>query len=145
MALGLKNVSAEAVQQMVEQKENIDWTRLRSTEKRLKHDIMAHIEVYGEACPRARGVIHLGATSCYVQDNADLLVQHEALTHIILRLAVCLKRLGEFAQRHADWVTPGRTHYQEASMTTVGKRACIWAQELLMVLNSVCCWSYGSR
>uniref|UniRef100_A0A915DZQ1 Adenylosuccinate lyase n=1 Tax=Ditylenchus dipsaci TaxID=166011 RepID=A0A915DZQ1_9BILA len=133
--LGLAQVTEEMIQELKDQKSNIDWEKVKSEEKRLKHDVMAHNHAYGAVCPKAAGIIHLGATSCYVQDNADLIVQKEALNIFIRRLAICLKRLADFADKYASFVTVGRTHYQPASLTTVGKRACIWAQELLMALE----------
>ncbi|KAI1722935.1 lyase domain-containing protein [Ditylenchus destructor] len=135
--LGLEQVTSEMIEEMREQKTNIDWDFVRAEEKRIKHDVMAHNHAYGKVCPKAAGVIHLGATSCYVQDNADLIMQREALDLITKRLAVCIKRLGDFAEKYAELVCVGRTHYQAASLTTVGKRACLWAQELVMALECV--------
>jgi len=110
---------------------------LREAEKLSKHEVMANIEVYSELCPKAAGIIHLGATSCFVQDNADLIIQKEAFHFIMKRIIVCLRYLTDFAKKHARNPTLGRTHYQPASLVTVGKRACIWAQELLMALRKV--------
>uniref|UniRef100_A0A914YP12 Adenylosuccinate lyase C-terminal domain-containing protein n=1 Tax=Panagrolaimus superbus TaxID=310955 RepID=A0A914YP12_9BILA len=98
---------------------------------------MAHNHSYGKLCPKAAGIIHLGATSCFVQDNADLICQKEALKYIIQKVAVCLKRLAIFAEAHAATVNVGRTHYQAASLVTVGKRAVIWAQELLQAFQNI--------
>uniref|UniRef100_A0A914DLU9 Adenylosuccinate lyase C-terminal domain-containing protein n=1 Tax=Acrobeloides nanus TaxID=290746 RepID=A0A914DLU9_9BILA len=136
LELGLPQVTQEAIDELQANKTNIDWQAIAENEKRLKHDVMAHNHAYGKICPKAAGIIHLGATSCYVQDNSDLIVQREALNFTLKRLAICLKRLAEFADRHKNDVTVGRTHYQPASLVTVGKRAVLWAQELLMVLGS---------
>uniref|UniRef100_A0A915Q4V4 Adenylosuccinate lyase C-terminal domain-containing protein n=1 Tax=Setaria digitata TaxID=48799 RepID=A0A915Q4V4_9BILA len=126
-------VTEEAIEEMKKSKEVIDWGTIRREEKRIKHDVMAHNYAFGKMCPKAKGIIHLGATSCFVQDNADLIVQRQATDYILKKLAVCLSRLDEFAEKTKDIVTVGRTHYQTASLVTVGKRAAMWAQELLMV------------
>lgn len=163
--LGLEQITQEMIDELKDHKANIDWKAVQDEERRLKHDVMAHNHVYGKVrdafflsnqrtiqlCPKAAGIIHLGATSCYVQDNADLIIQRSALDHTlkrfvrrksgisgIFRLAICLKRLADFATKHIDTVTVGRTHYQTASLVTVGKRACIWAQDLLMAFQKVC-------
>ncbi|VDN56730.1 unnamed protein product [Dracunculus medinensis] len=132
--LGLKQVTIEAIDEMKRSREIIDWPMIRAEEKRLKHDVMAHNYTFGEICPKARGIIHLGATSCFVQDNSDLIIQRQCIDVILNKLAICLDRLGDFADRTKEVVTVGRTHLQSASLVTVGKRAIIWAQELLMVL-----------
>ncbi|MCP9264231.1 Asl protein [Dirofilaria immitis] len=133
MQLGLKQVTEEAIEEMKKSKEVIDWDTIRREEKRIKHDVMAHNYAFG----KAKGIIHLGATSCFVQDNADLIVQRQATDHILKKLAVCLSRLDDFAEKTKDIVTVGRTHYQTASLVTVGKRAVMWAQELLMVFTKL--------
>ncbi|VDN18328.1 unnamed protein product [Gongylonema pulchrum] len=135
MQLGLKQISEEAIEEMKKSKEVIDWATIRREEKRIKHDM----------CPKAKGIIHLGATSCFVQDNADLIVQRQAIDYILKRLAVCLSRLGDFAEKTKDIVTVGRTHFQTASLVTVGKRAVMWAQELLMVFIKLECFRTNMR
>uniref|UniRef100_A0A7E4ZQN7 Adenylosuccinate lyase n=1 Tax=Panagrellus redivivus TaxID=6233 RepID=A0A7E4ZQN7_PANRE len=135
--LGLKQVTQEAIDELKANQKNIDFAEAAAQEKRLKHDVMAHNYTFGKICPKAAGIIHLGATSCYVQDNADLLLQKQALIHILSKLAICLKKLAAFAEKHAATVTVGRTHYQAASFTTIGKRAVIWAQELLMAFVEI--------
>ncbi|KAL3997263.1 adenylosuccinate lyase [Acanthocheilonema viteae] len=137
MQLGLKQVTEEAIEEMKKSKEVIDWDTIRREEKRIKHDVMAHTYAFGKMCPKAKGIIHLGATSCFVQDNADLIVQRQATDYIMKKLAVCLSRLDDFAERTKDIVTVGRTHYQAASLVTVGKRTAMWAQELLMVFTKL--------
>ncbi|VDM96082.1 unnamed protein product [Thelazia callipaeda] len=130
-------VTEEAIEEMKKSKEVIDWGTIRSEERRVKHDVMAHNFAFGKMCPKAKGIIHLGATSCFVQDNADLIVQRQAIDYILKKLAVCLSRLDEFAEKTKDIVTVGRTHFQTASLVTVGKRAAMWAQELLMVFTKL--------
>ncbi|CAG9539352.1 unnamed protein product [Cercopithifilaria johnstoni] len=137
MQLGLKQVTEEAIEEMKKSKKVIDWDTVRREEKRIKHDVMAHNYAFGKMCPKAKGIIHLGATSCFVQDNADLIVQRQATDYILKKLAMCLNRLDEFAEKTKDIVTVGRTHYQTASLVTVGKRAAMWAQELLMVFTKL--------
>lgn len=137
LKLGLKQVTEEAIEEMIKSKEVIDWNTIRREEKRVKHDVMAHTYAFGKMCPNAKGIIHLGATSCFVQDNADLIVQRQAVDYTLQKLAVCLSRLGEFAENTKDLVTVGRTHYQTASLVTVGKRAVTWAQEFLMVFKKL--------
>ncbi|VIO97237.1 adenylosuccinate lyase, putative [Brugia malayi] len=137
MQLGLKQVTEEAIEEMKKSKEVIDWGTIRREEKRIKHDVMAHTYAFGKMCPKAKGIIHLGATSCFVQDNADLIVQRQATDYILKKLAVCLSRMDDFAEKTKDIVTVGRTHYQTASLVTVGKRAAMWAQELLMVFTKL--------
>uniref|UniRef100_A0A0K0EQ98 Adenylosuccinate lyase n=1 Tax=Strongyloides stercoralis TaxID=6248 RepID=A0A0K0EQ98_STRER len=135
--LGLKQVTNEAIEEMKQNVSNIDWDLVRSEERRLKHDVMAHNHCFGKICPSAAGIIHLGATSCYVQDNGDLINQKEALDYILKKLAIVLERMGVFCEKNKNVVTVGRTHYQSASLTTVGKRGVIWAQELLMAFTEI--------
>ncbi|CAJ0571460.1 unnamed protein product, partial [Mesorhabditis spiculigera] len=137
LELGLKQITQEAVDELKANRDNIDWPLVRAEERRLKHDVMAHNHTYGKICPKAAGIIHLGATSCYVQDNADLICIREAVDHILRRVAIVLHRIGVFADKHKDTVTVGRTHYQTASLVTVGKRAVIWAQELVLAFKQI--------
>ncbi|KAE9554104.1 hypothetical protein FO519_002693 [Halicephalobus sp. NKZ332] len=133
--LGLKQVTQEAIDEMKANKKNINFEVAEAEEKKLKHDVMAHNHTFGKVCPKAAGIVHLGATSCYVQDNADLILQKEALEHVLQKIAICLDRLSGFCEKYAETVSIGRTHYQPASFVTVGKRAAIWAQELLMAFE----------
>jgi adenylosuccinate lyase len=96
----------------------------------LRHDVMAHVHAYGDVCPKARSIIHLGATSCYVTDNADLILMRKALQLAARRLAVVIEQLGRFAKQHRDLPCLAFTHMQPAQPTTVGKRACLWAYDL---------------
>ncbi len=115
----------------------IDWEAAASHERRLRHDVMAHIHALGDACPAARPVIHLGATSCFVTDNADLMIMREALLQIAGRLAAVIVRLGGFATEHRATACLGLTHLQPAQPTTLGKRATLWANDLAMDLEEV--------
>ena len=114
---------------------DIDYDRAADYEKRLRHDVMAHIRTYGDACPQAKPIIHLGATSCYVGDNTDIIQMRQALLRIRTLLVNAVDALADFAQAHKDVPTLAYTHFQAAQPTTVGKRACLWAQDLLMDLD----------
>uniref|UniRef100_A0A914Q3U7 Fumarate lyase N-terminal domain-containing protein n=1 Tax=Panagrolaimus davidi TaxID=227884 RepID=A0A914Q3U7_9BILA len=135
--LGLKQVTKEAIEEMKANKTNINFADIAEEEKRLKHGVMAHYHSYGKLCPKACDIINLGATSSYVLDNTDLICQKEALKYIAERVAICLKRLADFAEKHAATVIVDRTHYQAASIVTIGKRAAVWAQELFMVFQDI--------
>ncbi len=111
--------------------DDIDLARAAEHENRLRHDVMAHIHAWGDVAPGARGILHLGATSCYVTDNGDLLILREALDRLITPLAATIARLAEFAARHRSLPCVAYTHFQPAQLTTVGKRACLWIQDLL--------------
>ncbi|KJH45266.1 Lyase [Dictyocaulus viviparus] len=137
LELGLKQITPEAIEEMVKMRDNIDWHKIREEEYRLKHDVMAHNHAFGAICPQAAGIIHLGATSCYVQDNADIIVIRDCVRYILRRTAIVLDRMARFAEREKSRVTVGRTHYQTASLVTVGKRTVLWAQELLMAFKQL--------
>ncbi len=132
--LGL-DISDEQIKELEDNIFNIDYALVSKYEKEIRHDVMAHIRAYGDACPSAKGIIHLGATSCYVDDNGDILVFREALILIKRKLLGVIKALGEFAEKHKDVATLGFTHFQAAQPTTVGKRACLWAQDVIFDLN----------
>jgi adenylosuccinate lyase len=117
--------------------EAIDFAKARDWEKRLRHDVMAHIRTFEEAAPAARGIIHLGATSMYVVDNADLLILRDALTWVAQWLANAVDALGHFAAQWKDLPTLAYTHFQPAQPTTVGKRAALWAQDFALDLAEV--------
>src|SRR5579864_9367670 len=135
--LGLDRITPEALRQMEAAVEDIDFTRAADWEKRLRHDVMAHVHTFEEAAPAARGVVHLGATSQYVVDNADLIIMRDALRLVAARLAKAIDALGTFALRWKDLPTLGYTHFQPAQLTTVGKRATLWAQDLVIDLEEV--------
>jgi len=134
--LGL-DIPEDAIDQMRARIEDIDMGRAAELERRLRHDVMAHVHHFGEVAPAARGVIHLGATSAYVTDNAELLQHRDALRLVVRRLLACISALADFARRHRDLVTLGFTHFQPAQPTTVGKRATLWIQDLLLDLEEV--------
>lgn len=115
----------------------IDYDLAAKKEKELRHDVMAHVHTYGEQCPSAKGIIHLGATSAYVGDNTDIIVYTEGLLQIQKTLVNLIHHLSLFAMKHKDLPTLGFTHFQPAQLTTVGKRACLWIQELLMDLTDL--------
>jgi adenylosuccinate lyase len=117
--------------------DDIDFSRAEHHERRLRHDVMAHIHTYGEACPNARDIIHLGATSCYVTDNTDLLLMREGLQMLRDQLVGVMDSLAGFAERHRDLATLGFTHFQPAQLTTVGKRACLWCYDFVLDLSEI--------
>ena len=126
--LGL-NITQAQVDELAAHIEDIDFELAARREKEVRHDVMAHVYAYGVAAPGAAGIIHLGATSCYVTDNADLILYRDALTHIRGALLAVMKNLAGFALRYKDMPTLGYTHYQPAQLVTVGKRATLWLQD----------------
>ena len=114
--------------------DDIDFAAAGRYERQLRHDVMAHVHAYGDQCPEARPIIHLGATSCFVTDNADLIVLRDALELVCTKLAGVIDALGTFAARYRDLPTLGFTHLQPAQPTTVGRRACLWAYDLALDL-----------
>ena len=117
--------------------DTIDFDAANRYERKLRHDVMAHVHAYGDQCPAARPIIHLGATSCYVTDNTDLILMREGLRMIAGRLAGVIVALADFAKQHRDLASLGFTHLQPAQPTTVGKRACLWAYDLALDLAEV--------
>ena len=136
MELGLPITQAQ-IDEMEREKDHIDYDLAARKEKELRHDVMAHIHTYGAVCPSAMPIIHLGATSCYVGDNTDIIIMGEALRLIRDKLVRILAALGKFADEYKALPTLGYTHYQAAQMVTVGKRATLWMNELLMDLEEV--------
>ncbi len=136
MEMGLPVTQAQ-VDELKAHVEDIDYEAARRHEERTRHDVMAHVLAYGDVCPNARGVIHLGATSCYVTDNADILMLRDALTLVREKVLEVIRRLRAFALEYKDLPTLGYTHLQPAQLTTVGKRATLWMQDLLMDLDEV--------
>ncbi|KAK9468899.1 L-Aspartase-like protein [Lipomyces arxii] len=137
--LGLDTISDEAIEQLRANVEiSDDEIRAASEqEKIVRHDVMSHVHVYGVTCPAAAGIIHLGATSCYVTDNADLIFLRDACDLLIKKLVNVIERLSEFALQYKDMPVLGWTHFQPAQLTTVGKRATLWIQELLWDLRNI--------
>ena len=134
MKLGL-GVTAEQVAELRENLEVIDYEAAEKYERELRHDVMAHIRAWGDHCPKAKGIIHLGATSCYVDDNGDLIAYREAMKQIRMLLVNALSALADFIEKQADTPVLAYTHYQAAQPTTVGKRAAMWAQDLAFDLE----------
>lgn len=135
--LGLTRITPQALQQMEASLDSIDFERAKDWEKRLRHDVMAHVHTFEEAAPAAKGIIHLGATSQYVVDNADLIIMRDAMRLLAGRLANAIDALGDFALKWKDLPTLGYTHFQPAQLTTVGKRAALWAQDLILDLEEL--------
>ena len=136
MELGLPVTQAQ-VSQMEEHVDDIDYEAAARYEKELRHDVMAHIHAYGDQCPDAMPIIHLGATSCYVGDNTDVIIMREGLLLVRDKLVRVLNNLAKFADTYKALPTLGFTHFQAAQLTTVGKRATLWMNELLMDLHEV--------
>ncbi len=134
--LGL-NISESQIAELKAKVDDIDFAAARAHEKRLRHDVMAHVHAYGDVAPEARKIIHLGATSCYVTDNTDLILIREALTLVRDGLVGAIDALGTFAATYRDLPCLGYTHFQPAQLVTVGKRATLWAYELVLDLTDV--------
>ena len=143
MELGLTNedgtptITQEMIDEMEAHVTDIDYEMVAAEERKLRHDVMAHVHTYGHQCPKAAGIIHLGATSCYVGDNTDIILMREGLELVRNKLVQVLAALGKFADRYKALPTLGYTHFQAAQMVTVGKRATLWMNELLMDLEEV--------
>ena len=129
--LGL-DISDEQIAQLKENAEDIDYVKTAEYEKKFRHDVMAHVHTYGDAAPLAKGIIHLGATSAFVGDNTDLIQMRDGLLLIRKQLVNVMKNLADFAIQYKDLPTLGFTHYQPAQLTTVGKRATLWLQSLVL-------------
>ncbi|MGN0554173.1 MAG: adenylosuccinate lyase, partial [Oscillospiraceae bacterium] len=136
MKLGLP-VTQEQVDELEANVDNIDYATAAEREKLVRHDVMAHVYTYGLACPKAKGIIHLGATSCYVGDNTDIIIMRDALKVVKRKLINVLSQLSDFALEYKDMPCLAYTHLQPAQLTTVGKRATLWMNELLMDLDEI--------
>lgn len=134
--LGLA-ITDDQISELKDQAENINYETAKERERIVRHDVMAHVYAYGEQCPKAKGIIHLGATSCYVGDNTDLIVMAEGLRLIKRKLINVIACLADFAESYKAMPTLGFTHFQPAQPTTVGKRASLWLQEFLMDLEDL--------
>lgn len=134
--LGL-DISPEAIEQMRAHLDDIDLERAAEYERRFRHDVMAHVHLFGDDAPAARGIIHLGATSAFIGDNTDLILSRDALRLVRRRLVRCVTALADFAREHARLATLGYTHFQPAQPTTVGKRATLWIQDLLLDIEEL--------
>ena len=135
-ALGLP-VTQEQVDELAAHQEDIDYAVVSAKEKEIRHDVMAHIYAYGEVAPHAKGIIHLGATSCYVTDNADLILYRDALEYLRKEIGAVIGNLRTFAEKYKALPTLGYTHLQPAQLVTVGKRTCLWIQDLLTDLDEI--------
>lgn len=124
-------IRSEQISALKQSKESIDFEKVRELEEKLRHDVMSHIKAFALVAPEAEGIIHLGATSCYVTDNADILIQREALVLIRSKLVMLLRQLKNWMLEWKDEVTTGFTHFQAAQPVTVGKRIALWTQDLL--------------
>src|SRR6516165_5248641 len=130
-------ITSQQLAEMRAHIDDIDFARAAQHERRLRHDVMAHIQTFGEICPSARAIIHLGATSCYVTDNADLLFMREGLQLLSARLSGVIDALARFAEQYRDVATVGFTHFQPAQLTTVGKRSCLWCYDFILDLREI--------
>ena len=134
--LGL-DITDEQIKELEDNVSNIDYDAVKAREKEVRHDVMAHVYAYGLVAPKAAGIIHLGATSCYVTDNSDLVIYRDALKYVRKELVNVLNNLYKFADEYKGLPTLGYTHYQPAQLVTVGKRATLWAQDFLSDLNDL--------
>ena len=136
MELGLP-ITQEQIDELKANADNINYEVAEAREKLVRHDVMSHVYAYGQQCPKAKGIIHLGATSCYVGDNTDVIIMTEGLKLVRNKLVTVIRELAKFADKYKDLPTLAFTHFQPAQPTTVGKRATLWLQELLMDLEDV--------
>ena len=135
--LGLTQITDEMIEEMEAHVDDINYDVAAEEEKKLRHDVMAHVHAYGAQCPKAKGIIHLGATSCYVGDNTDIILMREGLIQVRSKIVRVLDALAKFADAYKAMPTLGFTHFQAAQMVTVGKRATLWMNELLMDLEEI--------
>ena len=136
MELGLQ-ITPEQVEELRAHADDINYAVAEEREKEVRHDVMSHVYAYGQQCPKAKGIIHLGATSCYVGDNTDIIIMDEGLRLIRAKVLKVIALLRDFADRYKALPTLGFTHFQAAQLTTVGKRASLWLWELLMDLENI--------
>ncbi|MBU5488701.1 adenylosuccinate lyase [Clostridium sp. MSJ-8] len=134
--LGL-NITDEQIAELKAHIYDINYDDAAKREKEVRHDVMSHVYAYGLQCPKAKGIIHLGATSCYVGDNTDVIIMKEALLLVKKKIVTVLDRLSKFALQYKDLPTLGFTHFQPAQLTTVGKRATLWMQDLVMDMENI--------
>ncbi len=136
MELGLP-ITEEQVEELKAHETDIDYQKAEEYERKVRHDVMAHVKAYGDVCPKAAGIIHLGATSCFVDCNSELIIMHDGLEIILKKLVNVMEKLKNFALRYKDVPTLGFTHLQPAQLTTVGKRAALWLQDLMLDYESL--------
>ena len=137
MELGLKQITPEMIEELKAHKDDINYEDSKAREKIVRHDVMSHVYAYGLQCPNAKGIIHLGATSCYVGDNTDIIVMNEALKLVKKKLVNVIANLSKFADEYKNLPTLAFTHFQPAQPTTLGKRATLWMQEFMMDLEDL--------
>ncbi len=137
MELGLSQITQEMIDELKAHKDDINYDVAREREKQVRHDVMSHVYAYGQQCPKAKGIIHLGATSCYVGDNTDIIVMKEALKLVKKKLVCVIDELAKFADAQKSTPTLAFTHFQPAQPTTVGKRATLWINEFMMDLEDL--------
>lgn len=135
--LGLANITDEQIDEMKANVSNIDFNYIQEEEARIRHDVMAHIHDYANHCPKAASIIHLGATSCFVGDNADQIIIRDAIDIILPKLARCIKRFADFAEKYRNLPCLGYTHMQPAQPVTVGKRATLWIRDLIKAFSMI--------
>ena len=136
MELGLP-ITQSQIDELEAHITDIDFACAAAREKEVRHDVMAHVYAYGQVAPSAAGILHLGATSCYVTDNADMILYRDALQYLRHELLTVMANLSEFADKYKAMPTLGYTHYQPAQLVTVGKRACLWLQDFLSDLEEL--------
>ena len=134
--LGL-NITDEQIEELRSHADDINYDVAKEREKLVRHDVMSHVYAYGQQCPKAKGIIHLGATSCYVGDNTDIIIMSEALKLVRTKIVNVIAELADFAEQYKDFPTLAFTHFQPAQPTTVGKRATLWLQEFMMDLEDL--------
>ena len=142
MELGLSQdgkpvITQEMIDEMKANVDNINYDVARAREAQVRHDVMSHVYAFGQQCPKAAGIIHLGATSCYVGDNTDIILMRDALLLIRKKLVNVIAELSSFAMKYKDMPTLAFTHFQPAQPTTVGKRATLWCNEFMMDLEDL--------
>ncbi len=136
-ALGIKAISRKQIDEMKKFRDKINFDAARKHEIRVKHDVMAHVHAFGDQCPAASPIIHLGATSAFVQDNADLILMKNGMNILLKKLVNVIDALVVFAGKNKNLITLGYTHYQPAQLTTVGKRACLWMQDFILDIEDL--------
>ena len=134
--LGL-NITDEQIDELIAHQNDVDYEKAAEYEKQTRHDVMSHVKAYGDQCPNAKGIIHLGATSCYVGDNTDIIIMKKGLELIRSKVLTAIKLLSDFAVKYKDTPTLAFTHFQPAQPTTVGKRATLWIQDLTFDLDEI--------
>ncbi len=137
MELGLSQITPEMIEELKAHQDDINYDVAKAREKEVRHDVMSHVYAYGVQCPKAKGIIHLGATSCYVGDNTDIILMAEALKLVKVKLVNVINELSKFADEYKDLPTLAFTHFQPAQPTTVGKRATLWLNEFVLDLEDL--------